>query len=49
MNPKAFELYKEIKDYIEIDLNGNVVIIKTVNREIKDKITQFIKEFHGTQ
>lgn len=49
MNPKAFELYKEIKDYIKIDLDGNVVIVKTVTREIKDKITQFIKEFHGTQ
>lgn len=49
MNPKAFELYKEIKDYIKIDLDGNVVIVKTVTIEIKDKITQFIKEFHGTQ
>lgn len=49
MNPKAFELYKEIKDYIEIDINGNVIITKIVTSEIKDKILQFIKEFQDTQ
>lgn len=50
MNPKAFELYKEIKDYISIDINGNITITKDdIPKEIKEKIELFKKEYSSTK
>ena len=50
MNPIAFELYKEIKDYISIDINGNITIIKDdVPDDIKKKIEMFKKKYSSTK
>ena len=42
MNPEAYELYEEIKEYILIDINGNVTIKEPVPIDIKNKIEEFI-------